>query len=308
MAHQEVRPVPKARSNGAVEVAPASQDTEDLASRNKARLDDHSSSGSATVSQIFADFVPPDHAGQEAIGPRLSPNDNTATFALVSDAFDQIGGSPICPETACVKIEKAMAAAEDAERKKISSDLHDFVMQDVLGIRFDLKQLRQKCGEDAQVLLSEIEEMINNIDCCIRTISFANFSTFDPMMPLANNLRNLAIGFQKRSGINVTFSCSLEEVSQWGSEMLFRTAQEALVNIYRHSKATTANIRVLQKKGIISLEVRDNGQNDDPDMASEPALGVGLQAARERLIGRGGNLEIARSAQGFALIATIPDS
>ncbi len=66
---------------------------------------------------------------------------------------------------------------------------------------------------------------------------------------------------------------------------LFRIVQEALTNIRRHSKAHRADIRMLQDKGEIMLEIRDDGVGFDPEHIPDDRFGVRGIIERARLFG-----------------------
>jgi signal transduction histidine kinase len=87
---------------------------------------------------------------------------------------------------------------------------------------------------------------------------------------------------------------------------LLRTAQEALNNVRRHSRATTAELLVDVPAGdppLLRLTVTDNGQGFD---TSANHQGFGLKSMAARLDEIGGRLHITSSPTGTRLVAVVP--
>jgi signal transduction histidine kinase len=80
----------------------------------------------------------------------------------------------------------------------------------------------------------------------------------------------------------------------------YRIATEALTNVVRHSRATSA-VLALRCDGDLEIEVSDDGP---PNGAWHP--GVGLQAMRERAAELGGNFEAGPTPEGGLVRASFP--
>lgn len=94
--------------------------------------------------------------------------------------------------------------------------------------------------------------------------------------------------------------------------VLCRVLQEALSNIRRHSKATSASIKVSLQASNVCLEIEDNGRGFDlVDLEREQTPGVyvhiGLRGMKERLEMVGGHFSIwSRPGAGTRLEVRIP--
>ncbi|MDP8999623.1 MAG: sensor histidine kinase [Myxococcota bacterium] len=82
---------------------------------------------------------------------------------------------------------------------------------------------------------------------------------------------------------------------------LYRTAQEALTNVRKHSNATRADLKLEYGAAKVCLSVADNG----PSTSKPQSIGFGLVGVQERARLVGGDLEI-RHGDGFTLKLTIP--
>jgi len=65
--------------------------------------------------------------------------------------------------------------------------------------------------------------------------------------------------------------------------ILYRIAQEALVNVRKHAHATTVDIALEEGVEGYTLQVKDDGVGFEPSEISDPSLGhIGLTSMRER--------------------------
>jgi signal transduction histidine kinase len=89
---------------------------------------------------------------------------------------------------------------------------------------------------------------------------------------------------------------------------LYRTAQEALANVARHSTASRASVTLRVKNddpgGYAELEVLDDGR---PRATHAPGSGLGLLGIRERVASHRGSCEIGpRATRGFRVRVRLP--
>jgi signal transduction histidine kinase len=85
----------------------------------------------------------------------------------------------------------------------------------------------------------------------------------------------------------------------------YRFAQEALTNISKHAQASRVVIDLSLARGVLSLEVSDNGRGIRPaDL--DKARGFGLRGLRERAGTVGGWVDIAGGEVGTTLLLSVP--
>jgi two-component system, NarL family, sensor kinase len=122
-------------------------------------------------------------------------------------------------------------------------------------------------------------------------------------------------GLAKRSGIIVTTDLPprLPRLPEEIEVTLFRTLQESLTNIHRHSGSSSAEISLALCNREVSLQVRDRGRGISPVILqrfqkSGTGAGVGLSGIHERVTDVGGAMEIRSDSQGTLVIVKIPIS
>lgn len=186
-----------------------------------------------------------------------------------------------------------MAAAK--ERQRLSRDLHDSV-----------KQLLFSSSTIAQALPRTID---NNPDKARRfadDIYKLNLAALAELQSLLLEMRPEAIVMSPFMTLINTLSDSLRgrkaiivNVTHEGADRLFlsptihiglyRLAQEALNNIYKHSEATQVDIVCHYDADMFRMSIRDNGSGFDVMI---PSTGFGLNTMRERAETVGATLNI----------------
>lgn len=204
--------------------------------------------------------------------------------------------------------------SQDDERRRIARELHDSVGQTLAALTMNLtsvvagiEQLVQT-GKSAAESLALVEDMNKEV----RTVSYLLHPPLLDEAGLASALRWYVEGFSQRSKIQIDLDIA-EDFGRLQQDLeisVFRTVQECLTNIHRHSGSATAKIHVIRSDNEIRLKVEDNGVGMPVDklreITSPGAMGVGLRGMRERVQQLGGNLDIRSDGKGTAVEATLP--
>ena len=203
---------------------------------------------------------------------------------------------------------------QDDERRRIARELHDSVGQmlaalgmNLATVETDIERLTQTANKvnDSATLVRELSKEV-------RTISHLLHPPLLDEAGLASALRWYVEGFAQRSKIEVDleFSEDFGRLSRDSETAVFRTVQECLTNIHRHSESPTARIRITAFDKDIHIEVEDQGKGIPPEkqlqMASTGTPGVGIRGMRERLRQLGGNLDIHSNGKGTRIVARLP--
>ncbi len=203
---------------------------------------------------------------------------------------------------------------QDDERRRIARELHDSVGQmlaalgmNLAAVGSDIERLTQtaKRVTDSAVLVQELVKEV-------RTISHLLHPPLLDEAGLASALRWYIDGFVQRSNIEVEleFSAEFGRLSRDSETAIFRTVQECLTNIHRHSESSSATIRIAAFDNEVHVEVEDRGKGISAEkqleMASAGTPGVGIRGMRERLRQLGGSLEIESNGKGTRIVARLP--
>ena len=203
---------------------------------------------------------------------------------------------------------------QEQERARLSRDLHDGISQWLVSIKLQIEAgiIRMKGTPDQQrqahASFERTAEELNQVLGEVRRISHDLRPTLLDDLGLAAALEHLAGEFSQHSGMPVAFAATgdAERLPPPVATVLFRIAQEALTNIERHAGARHIDLALQRGRGRVLLTIADDGAGFDAEgVATHPQRGIGLRNMVERLDAVGGHLDIASSAAGTTVCASV---
>lgn len=197
------------------------------------------------------------------------------------------------------------------ERQHLAQELHDSAGQLLVALELSithLKLVEKNCGHDG--ILEEIQETARQIDREIRSLAFLHYPVELGGRSIYSALHSLVLGFGKRTGIHTIFKYVGERaaVDESVSMAILRVTQEALVNVHRHSRATSVKVALERRAETLHLTISDDGVGFPPDVKLPGARGIGLQGMRHRIETHGGRFRIRNLRQGAKISAALPVS
>lgn len=205
-----------------------------------------------------------------------------------------------------------ISAAEESERRRISSELHDGTIQNLVLARIHLANLRSSLpSEKGQELADSINDLLESSLRETRSLIFEISPPVLYELGLEPAVEWLAEHYKQRTGVRVdiTSDDGATRLSQEMNIVIFQSARELLVNIAKHARAKHVAIDWRHDKDRVVLSVRDDGVGFDvnsPAVKKATEGGFGLFAVRERLKLMGANLEIESSPGGSIMTITAP--
>jgi signal transduction histidine kinase len=175
--------------------------------------------------------------------------------------------------------------SQDEERRRIARELHDSVGQNLAAMTMNLTTMLTEIERLTQIrkAASDSLELAQDMSKEVRTVSYLLHPPLLDEAGLASALRWYVQGFSERGTIHVDLEVP-EEFGRLPQELetaVFRTVQECLTNIHRHSGSPVARIRLARSGNEIHLQVEDegNGIADDKldEIRSAGAPGVGFE-------------------------------
>ncbi|NJD26772.1 MAG: GAF domain-containing sensor histidine kinase [Chloroflexi bacterium] len=203
-----------------------------------------------------------------------------------------------------------------AERDRIARELHDSLAQVLGSNHLRLRTLlarpevagRGRISGELEDLAAVNEEAYRDVREAILGLREASRT-----QGLVEALGAYIDKYAQQSGLSVEFESTIdgELALPAASEIqVIRVIQEALTNVRKHARATTARGRIASgQPGTMAIVVEDDGRGFDPDAAPESRDGgYGLQTMRERMQLAGGSLRIdSGPGRGTRIIALVPD-
>jgi PAS domain S-box-containing protein len=203
--------------------------------------------------------------------------------------------------------------AQEEERKRIARELHDETLQNLIAIS---RQMEKITSSDAlwEESIEAVRDFKKKIEVAVQEIRRFSHdlrpSVLDDLGMLPA-LELLADDLDKR-GIATSFK-TVGEARRLIPEievMLFRIAQEAVSNIWRHSQASTAELVIEFSDALVRLNIGDDGKGfrlpqSVVDMAGLGKLGLTGMHERAKLLG--GNLTlISKEGKGTTVTVEVP--
>ena len=185
--------------------------------------------------------------------------------------------------------------AQEEERKRISHELHDETIQALVALSRQVDTIAsgdKGLPEEYRHQLEEIWQQTNDIIKEVRRLSQDLRPAALDSLGLLPALEWLASEVTSYSGIETKVKVRGEQrrLPEEMELVLFRITQESLRNVWRHSQASKAEIKVDFEPGITRITVSDNGKGFSlPDkidgLARDGKLGLAGMKERAQLIG-----------------------
>ena len=181
-----------------------------------------------------------------------------ATCPLIPD-MAELGG---------IQLHRQFEAVREAERKRLSRELHDQIGQDLVAISLGLISLKKKIEFESEAFnqLKQVQEIVAHLDQRVHDFAWELRPLFLDDLGLRAALLTLVEQWAKRNSIKATFhSINLERLNltediECG---IYRIVQESLTNISKHSRANSVNVTIKLRSGLLLTKIKDNGQGFD---------------------------------------------
>ncbi len=202
----------------------------------------------------------------------------------------------------------------ETERHAIAREIHDDVGGSLAALRFELDWVRRHSQEPVvrQRMASALELLTHATQSSQRIMQNLRPAILEQGLVAA--LQWMTAGFEKRTGVRCSFRTSHERMTLAPMVPLvaYRTAQEALTNVTKHAGATQVSVDLSLGRGVLSLEVSDNGRGiADADLAKGQSFGI--RGLHERASTVGGWVELSSGGaspygigRGTTLILSVP--
>jgi signal transduction histidine kinase len=203
---------------------------------------------------------------------------------------------------------------QDDERRRIARELHDSVGQILAALTMNLTRVSadiERFNQTAKTVNDSLA-LAQEMNKEVRTVSYLLHPPLLDEAGLASALRWYVDGFSNRSNIRVELHVpdDFGRLPQDMETALFRTVQECLTNVHRHSGSDLAVIHVSRTADEVRLSVEDRGNGIPTEKLDEVsnggAPGVGLGGMRERMRQLGGSLVLHSTSSGTKVEARLP--
>lgn len=166
--------------------------------------------------------------------------------------------------------------AQEEERKRIASDLHDGIGQQLLLIK------NQSIIDNMKEIMSIANQTIDEVRTISHNLHPYQLQEFGLTKAIKMNLKKF-----KKSTSSIFVSYEIDDIDNLLNDPeeinIYRIIQECIANIVKHAEATAAKIELKKTANNIQITVNDNGIGYDATKEFSGNKSLGLKTLKERV-------------------------
>ena len=213
-----------------------------------------------------------------------------------------------------MEILASMLRAEEAERSRIATELHDDTVQVMTASLFALDRValiaRRSENQQIESAVTVTRATLEEATARARRLMFELRPSILHEHGIIPAVNVLADETRRETGARTEVRGSVGRYGHDVEELVYRSLQEALANVRKHAGATEVAIRLEDDGTALVCEVADNGRGFDPVAIRDrpgAALHAGLDTMVERIRAAGGETTVdSRRGAGTRVRLTIP--
>jgi len=205
--------------------------------------------------------------------------------------------------------------AQETERKRISRELHDELGQSLTVMKLRLNFIERNLLSDQTELKQECENGVHYINLVIEDVRRVSRDLSPAILEdvgLSAALRWVVNNFAK--GYNIKVALDMIDIDSFLPQdsyaVVYRTVQEALTNIGKHSQARNVSSAISLVDSSVLFSIQDDGIGFDERLAALESMkekGLGLATMKGRAQMAGGTLTVRRrEGEGTRITLSIP--
>ncbi len=192
-------------------------------------------------------------------------------------------------------VKEEAEGAVDEERTRIACEIHDGLVQTLVGVNLKMERVRELVPVDPTKCLAMLNQTTDQLKHAIQEARQVVYNLrpgqYDHLAFIPA-LSNYLKAYEREHRIRTDFKGSGDEsgLDPKTKVFVFRMVQEALSNVAKHAKATKVMVKVQLKKDMLEATVSDNGQGFDIQAEGQNPekwdhFGVRSMMERARMLG-----------------------
>jgi two-component system, NarL family, sensor histidine kinase UhpB len=213
--------------------------------------------------------------------------------------------------TARKALEQEILEISNREQRRLGSDLHDGLGQELTGLSLLMKGLEVQLSREAQQYLPQVTKISDLLARAIQSTrslarGLAPVNLERGGLPEA--LKHLAARCTDMYNLECTFSNGaqkLPELEEGAATHLYRIAQEATTNAARYARAKSIDIELRSTGRKLQLSIADDGIGLSAGLAQgRPGMGLKIMEYRARMLG--GAINFEEPGAGTRIVLSAP--
>jgi len=214
-------------------------------------------------------------------------------------------------EQALANLSGQLIQAREDECARIARELHDDLNQRMALVSVEIEQIIQSFPVTPETLGRTLLSVLRQIKETSKEIHRMSYDLHPAKLThlgLVSALEGLCEELRQHHQVKIDFTHYQvpNDLARDISLCIYRTVQECLNNVVKHSDAQSARIQLIGTDGELTLSVSDSGVGFDIE-SPRFKNGLGLMSMRERLRLVGGRISIvSRPSRGTQIVARVP--
>jgi signal transduction histidine kinase len=211
------------------------------------------------------------------------------------------------------RLHRQVLRGREEERKRLARDLHDLIIQSLVGVNYQIAEI--KVGVDGQIeegmseTQSQIQELIGELRQICADLRPPTLDVLDFIEAIQTKVAEIEENANFRTRVFIEGN-EEQEISEEVRLCIYRLIQESLINVHKHAQADHVEVWIQVTSEQVTVMVTDNGMGFEVPSRLEilvPDKHYGLIGLKEMVEAVDGNLNInSKPGQGCILAAHIP--
>ena len=188
--------------------------------------------------------------------------------------------------------------AGDRERRRVERDLHDGAQQRLVSLSLELRIARNALASDADPAVRQsLDRAADEAVAALAELRDLALG-IHPLILTEAGLGEAVESLADRTSVDVTVDIGADRYAPAVEGAAYFVVSEALTNVTKYARATTATVRARERDGVLTIEIDDDGVG-----GADPRSGSGLRGLADRLAALDGTIAILSPAGGGTRIA-----
>ena len=206
--------------------------------------------------------------------------------------------------------QKRLLSEREQERKHLAREIHDQIIQDLLGVNYELEDIsiNKEFSPLLENYLTSIRGGIRELVVSLRRICGDLRPPTIDSLGLQAAIQSYAQEWSQRSGIEITLKLEkkLRRLPEATELSIFRIIQESLNNVWKHANASSVGISLQHTSPrMLRISIVDDGKGMQENLDLEELASAGhfgLLGISERVALLGGRLHLENIPDGGSLL------
>lgn len=181
---------------------------------------------------------------------------------------------------------KAVIDAEDNERKRMATHLHDGIGQLLTAVNMNVSMIHEFKNDEQNFgkILERTKGVLDEAMTDVRTLAHQIMPNMLIKNSLGTAVRNLIEKSRSpKLEINLKIENLHDDLNQNIQVVVFRVIQESINNTIKHAEAKTIYISLVQRENFLKTSISDDGKGFNPLKVARANDGMGLENIKSRI-------------------------